>query len=223
LSIGGYRSPARPSNRYFAGERSDLLTWLGGSHERVLEIGCGAGGNAEWLRQRGAKRLVGIDIDEASVRAAADAFDSAILGSVEAVLPALTEVFDLVICADVLEHLMDPRAVLGELADHLDSHGTIVASIPNVRHFRSLARIALGRGFAPETEGVFDATHLHFFTRDNIAEMIRGAGLEPVRWGSSPSRRLRRLRAAISRGPAAEYLTYQWFVTARLPGGRTYP
>jgi 2-polyprenyl-3-methyl-5-hydroxy-6-metoxy-1,4-benzoquinol methylase len=181
----------------------------------VLEIGCGAGGNAAWLRANGARRLVGIDIDGKSIEAAKAVLDAALEGRVEDVLPTLNETFDLVVCADVLEHLVDPTAVLREVRNHMTSDGTLLVSIPNIRHFRSLARIAWGRGFSPDPEGVFDATHLRFFTRDNVREMLRASEFEPMRWGWPPPHRLALLRRRVTRGPVAEYFAYQWFVEAR--------
>jgi 2-polyprenyl-3-methyl-5-hydroxy-6-metoxy-1,4-benzoquinol methylase len=210
----------RQFDRYFAGDRRDLLDWLGGHHERVLEIGCGAGGNSVWLRQHGAKRIVGIELDAASAEAARSVFDNIILGRVEDVVASVTESFDLVVCADVLEHLPDPVSVLASLAARLDTGGVLIASIPNIRHYRALARIAFGRGFSGDPEGVFDRTHLRFFTRANIREMLVASGLEPARWGTSPARRLRRIRGLLSRRFLAEYLTYQWFVAAVHPGRR---
>jgi SAM-dependent methyltransferase len=142
------------------------------------------------------------------------AFDEVFLGSVERVVPDLHEAFDLVICADVLEHLVNPRSVLRDLATVLDGQGVLVASIPNIRHYRALARIVCGRAFSPDLEGVFDATHLRFFTRGNIDEMLHAAGLRPLRWGAPPPHRVRDLQRMLRRGPLAEYLTYQWFVAA---------
>lgn len=202
------------SDRYFAGDRSDLLDWVGGRHARVLEIGCGAGGNAAWLRRHGASRIVGIDLDRRSVEAARAVFDAVLLGRVEDVLQLADETFDLVVCADVLEHLEDPEGTVRSLAQHIGPGGILAASIPNIRHYRALGRIAFGRGFAPDPEGVFDGTHLRFFTRANVAETLRRAGLEPDRWGSSPPRRMRRIRGLVTKGPISEYLTYQWFVVA---------
>ncbi len=220
MALEATGSVGRPSGSYYAGERTDLLEFLASAPGRVLEVGCGAGGNAAWLRGHGARRLVGIDIDAASIAAASKVLDLALEGSVEAVLPSLGESFDLIICADVLEHLVDPGSVLAQLRTRLADGGLVVASIPNIRHYRSLARIAFGNGFAPEREGVFDATHLRFFTRGNIDQLLRDSGLEPVRWGSSPPRRLKTLRWAINRGPLAEYLTFQWFVVARRESGQ---
>ena len=210
----------RPSDRYFAGDRHDLLDWLGGHHERVLEIGCGAGGNAGWLRAHGARQIVGIELDPASADVARRVFDDVLEGPVEEVLSAIRESFDLVICADVLEHLVNPGSVLVELAGHLDSYGTLVASIPNIRHYRALARIAFGRGFAGDPEGVFDRTHLRFFTRANIAETLAASGFEPVRWGASPSRHFRAVRRAIASGFLGDYTAYQWYVAAVHPMSR---
>lgn len=227
--------PSLPTKnrRYYLGERTDLLEWHGGHRERVLEVGCGAGGNAPWLRAHGAKSLVGVEIHPESATQARAAFDRVEAKPIENALQSLSGPFDLIICADVLEHLVDPWDVVTRLGQVAASDGEILVSMPNIRYLRALARIAVGAGFRPESEGLFDATHLHFFTKDNIAQLLASGGWEPVRWGY-PSYRSRspdtlatalaRTRSVLSgatRGLTDEWLAGQWWVVARRRPGPT--
>ena len=201
---------------YYAGDRTDLLEWLGGRHGSVLEVGCGSGGNAPWLRRHGATRIVGIELDRASAVRAREVFDAVINESVETAVHGIDESFDLVICADVLEHLVDPWAVVAALARRTADDGVLVVSIPNIRHYRALWRIAFGAGFRYETEGTFDSTHLRFFDRAGVDSMLRNAGWVPERWSGSGGRLGARLMSTFHLGGISEYLTYQWHVAARL-------
>jgi 2-polyprenyl-3-methyl-5-hydroxy-6-metoxy-1,4-benzoquinol methylase len=206
----------RKEDRYYEGDRSDLLDWLGGRHGRVLEVGCGSGGNAAWLRRHGATRIVGIETDPKSAARAREVFDKVIVESVETALADLDESFDLIICADVLEHLIDPWAVTSALAGKSAEDGLLLVSVPNIRHYRALWRIAFGAGFRYEEEGTFDSTHLRFFDRAGLERMLDQAGWMPQRWGGSGGRRIKLLMAPIRRGRPLEFGVYQWHVVARL-------
>ena len=201
---------------------SVILKWIDGlalaQGARALEIGCGAGGNATWLRDHGATRIVGIEVDSASAQQAGEVFDLVLSEPVETGLAKLDEMFDLIICADVLEHLVDPWTTVRALAEVAAPGGTLVASIPNIRFARAIWQITLGGGFEYSTEGTFDRSHLRFFTRRNIETMLVGGGWSPRRWGYSKSRRLARLRSALwtlTSGRSGEFLAYQWYVSAR--------
>jgi 2-polyprenyl-3-methyl-5-hydroxy-6-metoxy-1,4-benzoquinol methylase len=207
----------RPASEpYFQGDRRELLQWLGGRHARVLEVGCGRGGNAAWLRDHGTDLLVGIEINTAAADAARASFDRVLAEDVETALGKLDESFDLVVCADVLEHLVDPWGTLRRLRLVTNTDGTLIMSIPNIRFYRALWKIAFGAGFRYEPEGIFDATHLRFFTRSTIRAMVEDGGWTLDRMGTSPARRgrLRRALSLATFGMSDEWLTYQWYVSA---------
>ena len=83
--------------------------------------------------------------------------------------------FDAVIFGDVLEHMRDPWTALAAASELLAPGGRIVASIPNIAHWS--ARLALLRGrFTYAESGLFDATHLRFFTRRSARELAERAG-----------------------------------------------
>ncbi len=207
---------------YYGTPRLDLLDWMGGTeYASVLEVGCGAGANAPWLRARGAATIVGIEPDEESSELAAQRFDEVHRATVEGVIADVAGPFDLIICADVLEHLLDPGSVLAALRQLVvEPQGSLLISIPNIRNVRALARIAVGAGFRPEASGTFDSTHIRFFTRSNLRELLEQAGWKPERWGYPQSTVLGHLRSVLgraTRGISDEWLAAEWFVLVR-PG-----
>jgi SAM-dependent methyltransferase len=205
------------SNGYYSTTRTDLLDWWGGGARRVLDVGCGEGANAAWLRAHGADWVEGVEPHLPSAEVASMALDRLHACPVEDA--ELDGLFDLIICADVLEHTVDPEGVLGKLRDRITDNGRLLVSVPNIRHYRALARIAFGPAFQPEPSGTFDGTHLRFFTRGNLADRLRAAGWGPVRWGypsfSRPGRTVRPLLARLTRGLTDEWLVGQWFVSAQ--------
>ena len=146
---------------------------------RVLDLGCASGGLLALLRPR-AGHLAGLELSATAARAAAQIADVVVQGALEdADLPFEAGSFDLVVLADVLEHLADPAATLRRAAGWARPGGAILLSVPNVAHWR--ARLTLARGRWPaEESGTFDATHLRWFTRASVAELLDGAGLRDI-------------------------------------------
>jgi len=78
----------------------------------VLDVGCGEGNYAFYLRERGAAFVAGVEISSGAAASARSKMDFVFAGSVEEKLPFKQGQFDLIICADILEHLVDPWGVL---------------------------------------------------------------------------------------------------------------
>jgi SAM-dependent methyltransferase len=146
---------------------------------RTLDVGCATGYLAAELAARGSA-VVGVEADPRAAAAAAAVCERVVEGDIEAAacrdaLRALAP-FDALVCGDVLEHLRDPWDALAFLAGLLRPGGTAAISVPNVAHWTG--RRALLRGRFPYAEhGLFDRTHLRFFTRAGAHELARGAGL----------------------------------------------
>ncbi len=131
--------------------------------------------------------------------------------------------YDYVIAADVLEHLRNPWRTLEQCHGLLRPNGRLLLSLPNVGHAALVAELMEGR-FEYRDDGLLDRTHLRFFTRRNILDLLRRTGfrveaMDAVTW--MPERtEFRRtldelpsaLRAHLLRHPDA--LTYQFIVTA---------
>jgi len=204
---------------YYAHDRSDFLDWVGGQYGRVLDVGCGEGSNARWYRRHGAGEIVGVEVNEASASRAAQGFDRVVCATIDAAIPELDGTFDLIVCADVLEHLVDPWTLVSQLRDLAGVSTVLAISMPNIRFAPAIARIALGRGFQYEEQGIFDRTHLRFFTRQDVDRLLRHGGWVPARWGAQlfgPFRRVRLLASRASGGRSNDWLAEQLFVVARL-------
>jgi len=145
---------------------------------RVLEVGPAAGHVTQALKRRGCE-VTGLEIDAALASLAAPLCRRMVVGNIENLDldVELPEVFGVILCGDVLEHMTNPEAVLQKLKRHLTSTGHLVVSLPNVAH--GSVRLSLLEGkFTYGKEGLLDATHLRFFTLDSIRELFNRNGFE---------------------------------------------
>jgi 2-polyprenyl-3-methyl-5-hydroxy-6-metoxy-1,4-benzoquinol methylase len=159
------------------------IVLLAGRDKDVLEVGPATGYVAKALRDRGC-RVTGIEVDEEAAEVASQFCERMIVADVEdldleGVFPQ--QRFDVVIFGDVLEHLVDPEAVLIRTARVLAPGGYVVASIPNVTH--GSVRLSLMTGqFRYTDTGLLDRTHLRFFDRQGIEEMFEATGYRIPEW-----------------------------------------
>jgi 2-polyprenyl-3-methyl-5-hydroxy-6-metoxy-1,4-benzoquinol methylase len=151
---------------------------LVGEGRRVLELGPASGYMSEILSARGCT-VVGIELDPEMAAQAAQYCERMIVGDLDT-LDLESELgdddFDVIVAADVLEHLRDPLRLLCRLRHFLRPDGHLVVSLPNVAH--ASVRLALLEGrFDYRDLGLLDRTHLRFFTRESIARLFDEAEL----------------------------------------------
>lgn len=163
-------------------ERWDMHCALPAGARSLLDVGCGTGNGFAGLRRRGV-RVVGIDHDPSVVAQAARVLDDAIVLDIDAGEwpPALAGAFDVVAFADCLEHLRNPWAVLRSARTLLAPGGVVIASIPNVRQARVIARLVLGRWDYVDGPGIMSNSHLRFFTERTALDLFEIAGYADVR------------------------------------------
>lgn len=158
-----------------------LLLELVGADRRVLDLGCATGYLAEALGAAGCT-VSGVEyVPEAAEKARPflDRLVVADLNELDLVAEFGAGSFDTLVFGDVLEHLIDPLAVLRGAVPLLAPGGSVVISIPNVTH--GSLRLALLQGRWQYTEtGLLDRTHVRFFTRRSLLELLASAGLASV-------------------------------------------
>jgi SAM-dependent methyltransferase len=194
-SAAGYGAKAAG---YFAAARREWVDPLSPDPDlKVLELGCGAGATgALALSQGKCGAWIGVEMHGPSARAAAAVLTAVHAGDVETLeLPYAAETFDLLVCGDVLEHLVDPAAALARLAPLLKTGGRLLASTPNIAHWQVIASLVMGR-FDYADQGVMDATHLRWFTPTSLGRLVQGAGLTVERIGPLGWKRRSRVIAA---------------------------
>jgi 2-polyprenyl-3-methyl-5-hydroxy-6-metoxy-1,4-benzoquinol methylase len=203
----------KPSG-YYSQQRPDLVAALPRPLGSVLDVGCGEGAVGRLLREEGAERLTGVEIDPASAAKAREVYDDVAEGAVEDKLPELHGPFDSILCYDVLEHLVDPAAVLSQLRGLAAPGGRLHVSVPNARHF-SLVRDLMLRGTFGYTEwGHRDNTHLRWFTRSDIVQAVEDAGWRVVETSHPRLNRAGGINR-LTRGRAADFLVAQVYVLAQ--------
>jgi 2-polyprenyl-3-methyl-5-hydroxy-6-metoxy-1,4-benzoquinol methylase len=206
---------------YFATVRREIEALLPERADRVLEVGCGAGATLAWLRERWpAAWLAGADVNAEQVAVAAQRADHAERCDLDEALPAIApESVDLLLCLDVLEHLRDPWGALAALRALVRPGGTLIVSVPNVRHASVVWPLLRAGRFRYGGSGILDRTHLRFFTRESAVALVRDAGFDvrAVRGlGTERGKRGHALHLATF-GLFRDFLTRQYLVQATRP------
>jgi len=152
---------------------SIVLRWIGEMPAgRVLDLGCSSGLLSERVRALG-HRVTGVDVSP--LPGVTDRVDRFLIADLDRDLPP--EVgeeapFDLVIAADVLEHVRDPARLLRQIAGVLVPGGTLIASVPNFGHWYPRIRTAVGL-FDYDQRGILDRDHVRFFSRRSLLDLLR--------------------------------------------------
>jgi len=168
---------------YFTGYRPELLDLIpeenrGGA---VLEIGAGSGKNLIFAKKHGyAKKIYGVELMEIPDSFQKDdEYEEFIIGNIENIpLNYEENQFDVIIMADVLEHLVDPYIIVHKLKKFLKPGGVLVSSIPNVRNLKTFRNVFLRGTFRYYDDGIFDRTHLRWFTKKDIMKLFTDEGYE---------------------------------------------
>lgn len=165
---------------YFSQARADFVDRLPRDNTaQILEIGCGTGATGALALSEGCcRRYVGVELFEAAAAEASDVLSEVITGDVETLdfdwQPAT---FDAIIFSEVLGHLVEPGAVLKKLSRFVRPGGMLLASSPNIAQWRVIRELVMGR-FQLTDQGVFDRTHLRWFTPDTFADLAERAGFD---------------------------------------------
>lgn len=133
---------------------------------RVCDIGVGKGMLFERLRHGDPATLVGVDISMPYLtRFADDAASTVVLANAEN-LP-FRDAFDLVVAADILEHVLNVGDFLMSVRESLVADGTFVVRVPYLDDMLQYARLNGCR---------YDIVHLRNFGRGNLAHLLRHTG-----------------------------------------------
>jgi SAM-dependent methyltransferase len=140
---------------------------------KILDLGCSSGLLAERLVEMG-HHVTGVDVMEiAGVTGRTSSFVKADLN--DGIPPEVGTGFDVVLAADVLEHLVNPGNLMGQVRNVLSPDGTALFCVPNIAHWYPRLRSTLGM-FDYDQRGILDSTHLRFFTRRSIRKLVERQG-----------------------------------------------
>ncbi len=180
---------------------------------RVLDVGCGNGALAFPMAALGCE-VVGVDVDGHSVELCRERnrFPNARFLCTDGTLSAAEGVFDLIVCSEVLEHLVEPRPLVAAMRAKLAPAGLIFITVPNGygpreiggrserllrqrcgldrpldglrRVFERLGMASVKEKYEMHTSNP-DQGHVQKFTRRGIVDLLEAEGLEVSDWRNS--------------------------------------
>lgn len=166
---------------YYNHDRPEMLAYLPSGCKTLLDVGCGEGTFAGYIKQKENLEAWGIELMEGPGKEAEKRLDKVFIGPCENFIEALPDnFFDVIYCNDVLEHLVDPYTVLSVLKNKLTDNGVVISSIPNIRYHDAFKKVWLKKRWEYEGHGIFDKTHMRFFTKSSIAKMYRDQGYKII-------------------------------------------
>ena len=214
-------SPRRPADGRpgaYGGDRPEVRALVPPGTRRVLDLGCAAGAVGEALKRDLGVEVLGVESDPALAAEARLRLDEVVEGDigefVENPGPGVGR-FDCLLAADSLEHLSDPWTALARAMDLLEADARAVVSLPNVRFFDTFWQLGVRRTWPREEQGIFDRSHLRWFTLRDARALLEGVGLtvtrvRPVirvrRGGSRFDRRF----AWLARTPLSDLFAFQY-------------
>ncbi len=138
-----------------------------GVAREVVSVGCGPVRRLEWLRPyAGEGRITGLDAEQEHAAPVCPPGTAFVLGSAE-ILPFATGTIDLLVAADVLEHLRHDHAAMAEIVRVIRPGGLIVITVPAL----------------PSLWGAQDIVSHHFrrYTKRSLRELLRAGQLPEAR------------------------------------------
>jgi len=156
---------------------------LVGGNKKVLEIGAGPGSITKVLKYNNNCEVVGLERDETALPKLSQFCKKVFQADLnepdwDRMLIDETP-FDVVVSADVLEHVYEPLAVLKKIKQLMSDSGEVVVSVPHASHLAIIACL-LDEDFQYRDWGLLDRTHIRFFGLKNIQELFRSAGLKII-------------------------------------------
>jgi SAM-dependent methyltransferase len=207
---------------YHGHARTEIVPHLPASPKRLLELGCAAGATVAHLKTLHPNLwAAGVELDMKAAEAARSHLDVVWQGTVEdsrwdSEIPAGS--LDVILCLDILEHLVDPWTVVKRLTPLLAPGGKLIISLPNVRNWKFIRKLLFSGDFRYRDAGLLDRTHLRFFTRATGIELATCSGLAletALRAHDWRFPDIRYILSKITAGHADELLAKQWIIVAR--------
>jgi 2-polyprenyl-3-methyl-5-hydroxy-6-metoxy-1,4-benzoquinol methylase len=164
---------------YFDQGRPEMVKFVPETTRTLLEVGCGKGDFVGLLKTKWPIHATGVEPYAQAAEIARQRFDVILESGIDDAIAQLDGAkFDCIVFNDVLEHLVDPWAVLRAIKPLLSNSGCVVASIPNIRFWPVLNALFLHASWEYAEAGVLDRTHLRFFTRSTIQSLFKSSGLQ---------------------------------------------
>ena len=150
------------------------------SKSRIMDIGCAEGYLSAALKKP-SNYVVGLDISEKNINEAKKVLDQAIVFDIESEdwpNDFIENKFDLIVCAEVIEHLFDQDGAIAKISKILKPDGRLIISSPNFLVWNNRLRILFGHYGAKEI--FFDQGHIHLLSYNGLKDKFEKNGFQIV-------------------------------------------
>jgi 2-polyprenyl-3-methyl-5-hydroxy-6-metoxy-1,4-benzoquinol methylase len=138
----------------------------------IVDLGCDKGFLGQLLSPYAKTiHIHGVDRNRNVLKKAKGFYQSLYCFDLNDVNWPLKDRYDMVVIADTLEHLVNPREAISAALKIVKDNGFLIISVPNGVHLWVRLQVLLGR-FPQDERGLFDRTHLHYFTKRNLEQVI---------------------------------------------------
>lgn len=175
-------------NNSYIGLRPGLLKYIKGESKTVLDVGCALGTNGLYLLEnRIATTVYGVEFNEKMASEAKKNITKVFCGDLNnsnfrnEVLKESPS-FDYIVFGDILEHLYEPLKVLIDLKSLSKPNGQIIISLPNIGHIELFIQVFIKGTWPMNERGIFDKTHMRWFTRKDVFQLAKSANLDVVNY-----------------------------------------
>ena len=155
----------------------------------VLECGCATGYMTKFMKESMGCTVDVIEYDDGAIQQAKQYARDAVCNDIEKIFDGgiggddldfcqhSREKYDVILFADILEHLRHPMTVLDGARHFLRKNGRIIVSIPNICHNDVIIRL-FNDSFTYTDLGLLDNTHIHFWGIGDFLAECQSIGLE---------------------------------------------
>jgi 2-polyprenyl-3-methyl-5-hydroxy-6-metoxy-1,4-benzoquinol methylase len=177
---------SNPYSYYYDQSRSDTVKYLLdnatemiGLNIHFLEVGCGSGYYIKFLSDLGVENIIGVDISFDKLIYLKNLIPKSELIVCDAQhLPFRNNVFDLILCSEVIEHLPDPGLILREIS--YSTRKLAVVSTPTKTTFYRLTLKFLGKDLK------YGGTHLRELSQEELKGELKVSGLSIRKLRATP-------------------------------------
>jgi 2-polyprenyl-3-methyl-5-hydroxy-6-metoxy-1,4-benzoquinol methylase len=172
---------AEKSAQYYQYVNLPLINGILRPPIRIIEVGCARGYLGVLLKKRfPGVHITGIEPNLASAEFASQYLDLVFANTFENIDHIKEGIsphsYDTAILSDVIEHVYNPWEMLVQLKNWLTDDAQILLSIPNVQNVQILDSLFQNGQWTYQKQGLMDVTHIRFFTRKSIVQLMRETG-----------------------------------------------
>lgn len=144
---------------------------------KVLDLGCVSGYLGNYITLNKNCEVWGVDYDQDLAKKAKKVIKKVFVSNLDHLtrLKLPKHGFDFILLADVLEHVLFYEKLLKEIKSYMKTDGKLIISTPNIAHLSIRFNLLFGR-FNYQEKGILDRTHVHFFTKKSLIQLLKKQG-----------------------------------------------